>query len=311
MDEDGKNEILVGSDNIYLLNSNGEMVCTYFIDNYTYRGVSEIISHQNEIVFSFWHYKETKRAVRDDFRVANAFFTITKISYSNRNFTTLWSRQIEDQDDLTSTENYRMFAETSFYRAYLTQISPSGIRCINLTNGGFIWKHMDNSVEAIDIGIAVLDNFVVINGANDIWILDKGGEVISHFFIYEGVSYNIVRNTLTCFDIDGDDKDEVLLIDREGMFCFSISGEKEWYVKLWQRTEGYLYSSPPILHADTDNDGFDEIITTDPEGRIVIIDNGTPPQAQESGIPTEIMAIGAIGAIITASAVIWIWRKRR
>jgi len=308
---DGKNEILVGSDNLYMLDSSGEVISTYFLDKYTYRGISEIISHQNDIVFSFWHYNETKRAVRDYFRVANALFTITKISYYNGSFTSIWSTQIEDQDSLISMKHYRMFSDAEFKRVFVLRINPSAIVSMDLDTGVFVWNL---SVERINTayGLSIYKNGILLFSENSLCFITKEGDVIKNISLLADIG---IRPTICVFDVDGDNTDEAILLYKEGILSFSPdNGQKEWDIKLWEEPkEGYLFAVPVILHSDTDNDGFDEIITTDPEGRIVIIDSGTPPSTEEPETSTNNLMFTGIGAgaIVISVAAVWIWRKRR
>ncbi len=314
---DGRNEIVAGGSDIYVLSPDGEVLSIYSLSNYPIRGVSEIIAHKNDLVFTFWHYSESKKVYSDLFRVYNSLFDMERIRFLNNSFHRIWEKPLETDEDINSPIYEKMFSKRDFSGAYISleYISPSNpnkLVYINLTDGKIEWESKGLSTDATDIGISVIKDKVVYNAEDSIYIFDEHGRNISYYHIFEEDSHHKVRPIISVFDVDSDGRNEVVLTDADNIYAFDlITGEKEWERKLWSGP----YVCPidaPILHADTDNDGLDEIITTDPEGRIVIIDNGSPPlENQNNLLNVGMMAI--TGAVISGVAIgaLWMWKRRR
>ncbi len=321
IDGDGRNEILAGGSDLYVLfGSNGTLRYRYNLSNYSFRGIPEIISHENEIVFSFWHYSEARRAYDNMFRVYNSFYNIEKIRLSNNSFQKVWETELENDDSASSPQYQRFFATEDFSMMYISRErisfnSYDSLVCIDLMGGKIKWENDEQTVQQTGIGVAVVKNEVVWNVGNKVVIFDSDGRKIYEHAIFENSSTSdIVRPTLSVFDADGDGRKEIIFTDSNNIYSFDMKeGTEKWKTKLWDGP----YVCPidaPILHSDTDNDGYDEIITTDPEGRIVIIDSGSPPQDTEepetSANNLMFAGIGA-GAIVISVAALWIRRKRR
>ncbi len=311
IDEDGKNEILVGSDNLYLLDSDGETICTYDLGDYTHRGVSEIISHGNEIVLSFWHYEEEKDIFAYYFRVNNALFNITKLSYDSGIFDILWSKELEEKEGMGYPIHYRMFVDRYFQYAVIARKNPISISLFDLSDGKILWERDLDSIEAIDLGISWKNSEIFVNSGDSIKIFDITGSVKKDFEIYNSDGYEIARKTICVFDADSDTYDEIILIDKYSIISFSEAGKKELDSKLWESSDGYLFPSPVILHSDTDNDGYDEIITTDPEGRIVIINSGSPPESEEGSAIPFLSCAMILFAVASASIIYGLMERKR
>ncbi len=312
INKDGKNEILVGADNLYLLDSNGTTLSRYDLDNYRFRGVSEIIAHDNEVVFTLWNFSYPQKSYTDYFRVYNAYFTAIKVSFDGNSFKSLWVENLEREKDLFSARFYRMFSDSSFHRAYIIKKQPSALVSIDLSSGKTLWEN--KLISPAGVGVAVSSDSIFVNMGEKISVLSHDGskKLSTNIYGENSTPSETARFTISVFDIDNDGSDEILLTDERGLLCFSSRGEKKWDVKLWDSWNGgYAYATPPLLHNDTDMDGFDELITTDPAGRIVIIDSGTPPiTSTPNQVNWQVVLVGALAGSIVA-VVIVTWLKRR
>jgi len=312
INNDGKNEILVGADNLYLLASNGTVIATYDLDTYLFRGISEIIARGNEVVFTFWNFSSAQSSYTDYFRVYNAYFTVVKTSFDGDSFECLWVKNLEDDKGLFSPRFYRMFSDSSFHRAYIIKEEPSALVCIDLFSGKTLWEN--KSVSPAGLGVAVSDNNIFVNQGDIISVLDSNGcaKVSTNVYSGSASSSETARFTISVFDIDNDGQQEILLTDKKGLICFSDNGEKKWNVSLWNSWNGgYAYTTPPLLHNDTDNDGFDELITTDPTGYIVIIDSATPPVSAHQNFSNSQIIWGAGAVAVVVAIIVIVWLKRR
>ena len=309
---DGINEIIVGTDNLYVLNLHGKPILEYSLTESGIRNIYSIISNKNEIVFTFWHHSDYNQEPiyilgRD---IYNTYFTMEKIYFENGTFNIVWKNILEKPNGALGPNFYTMFSNSNFSSIYLVQARPSGLLKINEDSGRVEWKKKSDYVVPPETVVCILPKVAIWNEIKKIRVIDSSGKIINSFFIYENIYKNSALATISVFDINNDNKNDIVLIDKEGLLVFSINGKKIMSSKLWPKAKGYWDPAPPILHSDTDNDGFDEIITIDPDGRIVIIDNGAPPKENE-GISMEMLIFGGAGAVIAASALIWIWRKKR
>jgi hypothetical protein len=73
IDGDGKNEIIVGSDNLYLLSINATEISVFPLEKYPFRGIYEIITHRGELIFSF--------GITQKFRKIYVFFSDRHLMY--------------------------------------------------------------------------------------------------------------------------------------------------------------------------------------------------------------------------------------
>ena len=311
MDNDGKNEILIGADNLYLLHANGTVFSTYNLDNYSFRGISEIAAHGEEVVFTLWNFSSPQKSYSDYFRVYNAYFTAIKVSFDGSSFKSLWVKSLEQDKGLLSQRFYRMFPDSTFRRAYIIESKTSALACIDLSSGETLWEN--KLVSPAGLGIAVSGNTIFVNQGDKISILDSNGQTEVSTNVYSrSTSPEMARFTISVFDIDNDGQHEILLTDKKGLICFSEDGKEKWNVSLWNSWNGgYAYATPPLLHNDIDNDGFDELITTDPAGYIVIIDSGTAP-APPRGEPSTSQILWIAGAVAMLMVVVFaVWLKRR
>jgi len=313
INSDSNPEIIVGSDNIYVINFEGQITYSHIIDNSSFTGVYSIIGKADTIIFSFWQYKYPQSHGCVFSKPFSAYFSLRLIRFQNSNFTTVWTKLLEDPDDFQGPEFYRMFSDDELSSLYITQTQPSGLVKINISSGETEWEKISDSTIPPGVTVSVLPDGVVWNKVTEVSVMDKSGKEISSFEIYNPSEYSAVWSVLAVFDVNNNSKNEVILMDREGMFAFSMDGKKEWYAKMWERAYGYWNPPPSILHADTDNDDFEEIITINPNGRIVIIDSGTPPESEEPETLTNNLMFAGIGAgaIAISVAAVWIWRKRR
>ncbi|HTF21112.1 MAG TPA: VCBS repeat-containing protein [Chryseolinea sp.] len=68
-------------------------------------------------------------------------------------------------------------------------------------------------------------------------------------------------------DVNGDGKDEILISNTAGVSCFALVDNK--VVEVWK----YLaHGCGPVVVADTDSDGYVEVITASQEGKVIILD---------------------------------------
>jgi|GEM_PF-1187773 len=327
---DGRDEIIVGCKNLYILDSNGEILSSYSLDNYTYRGISEIAVHGKEIVLTFWYYnniwydKNGEGIITsDNFRVYESLYSIEKFEYENSSFHKIWSLQLEnDRSVIFSSMYYRFFPAGDFSMAYIVRTDPDGIVAINLTDGKKEWSHKQLLSYASQIGISVLPDKVIWNTGYRIYVLNKsGGCISSHDFTENG--HPPLRAAIAVFDVDNDGVEEAVALYKNRIVFYSLPDLKEELdVRIWEKIAS-LFPPPVILHSDVDNDGFDEIITvapsrtTNPTGQIVIIDNGTPPAPpppEENKFPVNELIIagtGIIGAVALITVVLWKKQKRR
>ena len=315
---DGRDEIIVGCKNLYILDSNGQILSSYSPDNYTYRGISELAVHGKEIVFTFWYYNQTDDPLGGWFRVANSFYRMEKLEYQNNSFHLIWSLQLENDKYLIFSSAYwEFYSSEDFSMAYIIKRVNTVLHlaAINLTTGKIEWT-TENAYD--QCSVAVLDKDKIIwNTGHEIYLLNKSGKVMASV----QSDHRELWSTISVFDVNNDGTDDVVVVYRNGIEFYSLPDlKKELNVNLWGTVLGY---SPVILHSDIDNDGFDEIITpaplltTKPRGKILIIDNGTPPAPpppEENKFPVNELIIagtGIIGAVALITVVLWKKQKRR
>ena len=130
------------------------------------------------------------------------------------------------------------------------------------------------------------------------------------------VSYSSENNnklsSILIFDINNDTYEEVVAskgTNPISLIFFDANNGKELMTEEVFSEKSDIFISI-LIHADTDNDGFDEIITTDPEGRIVIIDNGSPP-GSDSGTGNEYVLIAGTIALAIGVVAVVLWKKRK
>ncbi len=311
INKDGDNEIIVGASNIYILNGLGNILSTKELNFDEYTGVSEIASKDDKILVSVWHYSSEDLAHIDreqsygTDRPLYSFFNLSLFEVDeNLSFGMVWQHEMEMYISATIGRYHSFYVSPSFDVCYF--LHHGGLTKINLSDG------YTEEIEKWGIPSAygsITDNRSFWVYLSSVFSLDAK----NNSRIWTGgytLSSSNVLNYILVFDVNADGRREVVTIKDGASIVFfnAENGSKILESKIFSKKGS---ASELLLHADTDNDGFDEIITTDPEGRIVIIDNGSPPKPQESGMSAELMAIGGITAIITASAVIWRWRKRK
>ena len=122
---------------------------------------------------------------------------------------------------------------------------------------------------------------------------------------------NLLSNIMI-FDVNNDGREEVVTAkgfhETTLLFLDATNGNEILNAKIFFKEEEGVPEL--IIHADADNDGFDEIITTDPEGRIVIIDNGSPPES-DSGTGNEYVLMAGTIALAIGGAAVVLWKKRK
>jgi len=303
---DARDEIIVGCENMYILDSNGQILSNYSLDNYTYRGISEVAVHGKEIVFTFWYYNYTKEPFAPGFRVENSLYRMEKLEYQNNSLQRVWSLQLEK--DIYEPKYGLFYGSEDFSTAYIVRgISGVELVAINLTTGKIEW----HTKRAEAWFAAILPDKIIWYTGYEICVLNKSGRIMS------SVQTEWYNAAISVFDVNNDGTDDVVVLHKYGIVFYSLPDlKKELDVRIWKNS-GPGYFPLTIPHLDTDNDGFDEIITANPEGKIVIIDNGAPPAPlppEENKFPFNELIIagtGIIGAVALITVVLWKKQKRR
>jgi len=315
VNSDGKNEIIVGASNIYILNGEGALLYTRYLNFDEFTGVTEIATNSNKLLVSIWHYSQ------EDLRYSASgeqSYGPERPLYSYLNLTLF---RIDENLTLHPVLSHEMedtaAAYSDTYSYFYT--SPSFETCYFVHWTGITKIDMDDmSIKEISTWSAPVNVEGSVTDENSYWIHSKYVFSMDAKDDYPIWTVDYSRNTsdlfhsILVFDVNNDGKNEVVTTKGHDTILFfdAQTGDKILERKIF--TESKL---PPeiLLHADTDNDRYDEIITTDPKGRIVIIDSGTPPSTEEPETSTNNLMFTGIGAgaIVISVAAVWIWRKRR
>ncbi len=312
IDFDGKNEIICGGTKLNILNGNGEIKYEYRFNINKYEGVSEILFIKDYLFVGLWSSSDVFYASRSNFYRAGDEFYLFKMRIENSTTKILWEKTLEK-----GSSTYYVYQSDNNFKIYIRRNKGhASLECMNMYDGSLVWRYNTEFLDLEFLPLSISKNseiFWSIGGA--VISLTADGKLRWQRNATGPYTPDQYTGTISSFDADNDGNDEIIVIKYSGeMECLdSKKGNLKWKLNIYQNPREsiqYFDYTPVIIHADTDNDGFDEIITTDPEGRIVIIDNGTPPK-ENKGISMEMLVLTGIGTIITASAVIWIWRKKR
>ncbi len=310
---DDENEILFGAKQIYVVSGNGTLIYRSNINLDDFQGISNIVVNGSRVVATIWHYSKeelsdmTNGPVNTSTRPIYSEYVLYYFVYENGTLSAIWNRSLETSADSFSEYN-GVFASPKFEYGLL--VKQYSLEVFDIKSGNFLY-----SIESpknlypspFSSSLIITNKGIFWNGETFIMYIENGG--VQWMFSANTSLMGGIFHSISLFDVNNDGVEE--LIAKKGwgkiMYIDVEGGEKIGeYDICTSEKEAF---TPTLIHADIDNDGFDEIITTDPEGRIVIIDNGTPPK--EEKLPIELVAIAGIGTIITTSAVIWIWRKKR
>ncbi len=314
LNNDGRKEIIVGSSNIYILNGEGDILSVRELKFDEYTGVSEIALKDNKLLASIWHYSSQdleryslsgEQSYGTD-RVWYSFLNLALFRIGeNLSLEPVWQHEMEDSAAAYSDTYYNFYVSPSFEIAFF--IHHNGIKKIYVNNGSM--KEIAKWNVPMGVYCSIGNESSYWTYSTSIFSLCAEDNCPTWMKNYTQ-SYSNLFHGILVFDVNNDGIQEIIAAKGSDIVFFNANnGDEILETNIFAKET--MFTPEVLLHADTDNDGFDEIITTDPEGRIVIIDNGTPPKPQESGISMETMAIAGIGAIITTSAIIWLWRKRR
>ncbi len=308
-DDDGEKEILIASKNIYIFDSEGSQLTTYSEKIDDVCGFSGVAYNNGMLFAMLWHYPPTdvsySGAVLTDisFRPIDSYIKI-EYFYINNNLSLekKWEKEMESSLDPTTRKYNDFYVSEDFTKVLMTH--RNGFVVINTADGNEINECFWGSSWSYGV-VQSADKSFWTSGTKLFMYTDK----INWQYTHTGY-----LGALTTYDVDGDDKPEVIVSAEKGNLLFfdAETGKEKSVAKI----SGFQSEHPSLvlIHSDIDNDGNDEIIsveTRDPgyPGRIVIIDSGSPPpDSEESGMTYEILAFaGAIGFV---AASMWIWKKR-
>ena len=313
---DGNNEIIVGASNLYILNGNGTTLSTIRLDFDEYTGISEIAMKDNKILASIWHYSDRdlmdnniKMQTNTSRRPLYSFLTLRMFEIDeNLTQKTVWSIEMENSVSPYSLMYLDFYISQSFDECYF--VSTEKITEINLNSGTM--KDISKWSVVGAVHCAVKDSTLYYTYQASLSCVSKDG--VHKWNISYSDENNNKLSSILIFDVNNDTYEEVVVskgINPISFVFFDANDGKELMDDDVFSEKSDIFTSI-LIHADTDNDGFDEIITTDPEGRIVIIDTGTPPsENQNNGFYSQELVMGITAAVISSVAIIWIWRKRK
>ncbi len=314
---DGRNEIIVGAQGLYILSGDGSLILERNFDYGDTVGVLEIAAHGREILASVWHYSDTYND-----GPLNLSCTGTPI-YSDLtlalfvvkdNFTIQesWRNEVKASMGFTGRENpFRTFyVSPDFSTCYLSLYS--GIILINVLNRSLasktIWLIPDGSIFAS-----------ITDETNSYWVT---GDIFSlapslvtpykrwdYFSNYCPVPEK-VNSGIAVFDVNNDGKNEVVTRGRINKILYVNAENGSLILEKGISDESSSYSTALLFHVDTDADGFDEIVTTDGWGRIVIIDSGTVP-ATSTPNWLSVLAGVVVVSIVAVAGVAWLKRRKK
>ena len=311
--DDGEKEILIASKSIYIFDSEGTQLNRYsekMDDEYGFSGVS----YNDGMLFAMlWHYPTTEvnysGAILTDisFRPINSYMKIEYFSiYKNLSLEIKWEKEMESSLNPTTRKYNDFYVSEDFTKVFLTH--RNGFVVINTTDGSEINECFWISSWSCGI-VQDADKSFWTSGTKLFMYTDKIN------WQYADTGY---LGALTVYDVDGNDKPEVIVSAEKGNLLFfdAETGKEESVEEIY----GFQSEHPSLvlIHSDIDNDGNDEIVSVESRdpgypGRIVIIDSGTPPSTEEPETSTNNLMFTGIGAgaIVISVAAVWIWRKRR
>ncbi len=309
---DNKKEILFGAEQISVVSGNGTYICRSNIQLNDFQGISSIVVGGDRILATMWHYSKEELSdmasgpVNTSTRPIYSEYVLYYFIYGNNKLSTIWNISLETS--VSSFSEYGvLFASPNFNKALLVKRNSleiidmaTGRPKIEVENPGYYMGSPFSS------SLVLTDSDIYWNEGTSLSRITWDGDVI--WTIDAGGTAKTMFQNICLFNVDSAGEKLVAKMGLGELWYISVDDGSvygKWNISTSDK-ESFSHS---MIHADTDNDGYDEIITTDPEGRIVIIDSGTPPQdTEESGMTYEIPAFA--GAIVFVAASMWMWRKR-
>lgn len=316
INRDNKNEILFGAEQIYIVSGNGTYICRSNIHLNDFQGISSIVVGGDRILATMWHYSKEELSdmasgpVNTSTRPIYSEYVLYYFICDNNKLSTIWSRSLETS--VSSFSEYSViFASPDFNKALL--VKRNSLEIIDMAIGRpkmevenpgyYMGSPFSSSLVLTDSDIYWNEGTSLSRITWDgdvIWTIDAGGTVKTMF------------QSISLFNVDSNGEKLIAKMGLGELWYISVD-DGSVYGKWDISTSEKESVSHTLIHADTDNDGYDEIITTDPEGRIVIIDSGSPPSTEEPETSANNLMLAGIGvgAMAISVAAVWVWRKRR
>ena len=315
VDSDGTNEVVCGGKRINIFYGNGTLKYDYEPRINTHEGISEILFSNHFLFAGIWDSSDNLTGQSSNFYRGGRGFTLLKMSIDSDGIKQIWKKRLEKDGC-----NIYVFQSNGRDKLFVRNDTKSAsIDSIDMKSGNIIWSYHTKYADIEYLPFSIDNNSKVFwSISRAVMALDPEGNLLwqrNASGVYTPSQYT---GTIGTYDVDNDGNDEVIVLKYNGeMECLnSKDGNPKWKINIYESPKenmDYFDYTPSIIHADTDNDGFDEIITVDPEGRIVIIDNGTPPSENQNSMFSQELIIGRTVIFISsiAIAVIWLWRKRK
>ena len=308
---DGRNEIIVGAQGLYILSGDGGIISERDFDSGQSVSVTEVAAHNNRILASIWHSSSDRPSnlTMALFRVENNFSTQES-----------WSTEVKETIGLYGNYNpfQTFYVSPDFSKCYISfyhDPSHVGVVVMNLSDG-----NMSKFFLLLSMGEASAS---IPDDYNSYWVT---GDIFSlslsianpctrwdYFSDYDYPPPDKINCGIAVFDVNNDGKNEVVTRGRINKILYVNAENGSLILEKGISNESSSYFPDLLFHVDTDADGFDEIITTDGWGRIVIIDSGTvPATSTPDRLNWESVLAGVVVvSIVAVAGVAWLKRRKK